>query len=219
VPSAVPTGRPRRARWVVVLAGLGGLLFTIGLLVEVRCAVGECPAPEVRRLFELDALGSLPRLFTTAVFVVVGVTAGLAWRRTPGRAGWWWGLVTVGGVALALAKAVSVHSAAEQDDGRWVTLVAGVLLTAIGLPLLLWAGLRWSVAGAAPVCAALAAYAVAALGLDQVTGAVSALSANPVLIAFAVYLEEGGEAVTAVVLLATVVQAVPVSGWRWARRP
>ena len=175
MPPAVPTGQPRRARWVVALAGVGGLLFTVGLLVEVRCAVGECPAPWVRRLFELDALGSLPRSFTTAVFAVVAVVAGLAWRRTPGRVGSWWGLVAAVGMALTVAKAVSVHSAAEQDDGRVLTLVVGVALTAIGLPLLLWAGLRWAVPGAAPVCGAMAAYAVAALGLDEVTVAVESL--------------------------------------------
>jgi hypothetical protein len=194
---------------LVGLAGLGGLLFTVGLLVEVRCAVGRCPGPEVRRLFDLDALGALPRLFTTAVFVVIAVLAGLAGARAAGRVRIWWSVVAAGGVALALAKAVSAHSSLEQDDGRALTLVGGVALTVIGLPLLLWAGLRWSVPGALPVTAALAAYAVAALGLDQVTGAVASVSTSPVLLAFAVYLEEGGEAVTALVLLATVVQAVP----------
>ena len=57
LPPAVPAGRPGRARWVVALGGVGGLLFTVGLLVRVRCAVGACPAPGVRRLFALDGLG------------------------------------------------------------------------------------------------------------------------------------------------------------------
>jgi hypothetical protein len=60
-----------------------------------------------------------------------------------------------------------------------------------------------------PVTGALTAYAVAALGLDQLTGAVASVSASPVALGFAVYLEEGGEAVTALVLLAVVLQAVP----------
>ena len=207
VPRAVPTGRPGRARWLVSLAALGGLLFTLGLLVEVRCAVGHCPAPGVRRLFDLEAVGALPRLFTTAVFVGVAVTAVLAAGRAPGRGRRWWAFVAAGAVVLAAAKAVSAHSALEQDDGRLLTLVGGVALTVVGLPLLLGTGLRWSVPGAVPVTAALAAYAVAALGLDQVTGAVASVSANPVLLAFAVYVEEGGEAVTALIVLATLVQA------------
>jgi hypothetical protein len=207
VPRAVPTGRPGRGRWLLGLAGLGGVLFTLGLIVQLRCAVGRCPAPGVRRLFDLDGLGALPRLFTTALFVVVAVTAALAAGRAEGRARWWWALVAGGAVLLAAAKAVSTHSALEQDDGRLLTLVGGVALTVVGLPLLLWAGLWWQVPGAVPVSAALAAYAVAALGLDQVTGAVASVSADPVLLAFAVYLEEGGEAVTALVLLASVVRA------------
>jgi hypothetical protein len=208
VAPAVPTGWPRRARWVLVLAPVGGLLFTTGLLLEVRCAVGRCAAPGVRRLFDLDALGSLPRLFTTGVFVLVAGLAGLASWRAVRRAGWWWALIAAGAVALAGAKAVSVHSSAEQDGGRLLTLSGGVALTIAGLVLLLWTGLRWSVPGAVPVTGALTAYAVAALGLDQLTGAVGSVSASPVALAFAVYLEEGGEAVTALVLLAVVLQAV-----------
>ncbi|PZA22873.1 hypothetical protein DMO24_02740 [Modestobacter versicolor] len=205
---AVPTGRPWRAGWVVVLGAAGGLVFTLGLLVQARCAVGRCPAPAVQRLFGLDAVGSLPRLFTTAVFVLVAVLAWAAARRTGGRVQLWWSAVAAGAVVLALAKAVSAHSSAEQDS-QVLTLVAGVALGLVGLPVLLVAGLRWSVAGAAPVTGALAAYAVAALGLDQVTSLVVVLFRDPVLLAFAVYLEEGGEAVTAVVLLAAVLQAVP----------
>jgi hypothetical protein len=90
-----------------------------------------------------------------------------------------------------------------------VTLVGGVLVAVVGLPVLWRLGVRWSVPGAGVVTAALAAYAVAALGLDQVTGLIGSLSAEPVLLAFAVCLEEGGEAVTALVLLAAVAQWVP----------
>jgi hypothetical protein len=208
VAPAVPTGWPGRAGWLIGLAAVGGLLFTGGLLVEVQCAVGQCPASWVWRLFNLDGIGALPRLFTTAVFVAMAALAGLASRRVTGRGQLWWRAVAVGGVLLAVAKAVSAHSSLEQDDGRVLTLVGGLALTLVGLPLLLWAGLRWSVPGALPITGALAAYALAALGLDQVTGVVGSLSTNPVLWAFAVYLEEGGEAVTALVVLATVVQAV-----------
>jgi hypothetical protein len=208
VPPAAVTGR----RWLIAAALLGGVLFTIGLLVEARCAVGRCPRPGVRRLFDLDALGSLPRLFTTAVFVAVGVSALLACRRSAGRRRWWWGALAVVGVGLVVAKAVSVHSSLERDDGRLTTLVVGVVLTVVGLPVLWRAGVRWGVPGALPVTAALAAYAVAALALDQVTAVVSSVTSSYVAEAFAVYLEEGGEAVTALVLLAVVVQAVPAGG-------
>jgi hypothetical protein len=205
----VPIGRLRPARWLLALAGLGALLFTTGLLVQVRCAVHRCPARGVRRLFDLDALGALPRSFTTLVFLVIAVYTGLACVRAAGRIRWWWALVAVGAVGLALAKAVSTHSSLERDDGRLLTLVGGLVVTVVGLSVLLWTGRRWSVPGTRAVVTALAVYALAALGLDQVTGAVASVSGNRVLHAFAVFLEEGGEAATAVLLLATVVQAVP----------
>jgi hypothetical protein len=205
----MPTGSPRWAGWLLGLAAAGGLLFTIGLLLQVRCAVGRCAAPGVRRLFDLDALGALPRLFTTGVFLLVAVLAGLACWRAWGRARWWWALISAGAAVLACAKAVSVHSTVEHDDGGTTTLVGAVVVTVVGLLVLGWTGRRWSVPGASHVTAAMAAYALAALGLDQVTGAIAGASANPVVWAFAIYLEEGGEAVAALVLLATVLQALP----------
>jgi hypothetical protein len=203
-PPAVSLRISRTTGWLLAVAGLGGLLFTAGLVFNLECAVGHCPAPLVRRLFDLDGLGSLPRLFTTAVLLGVGVLAALASWRAVDRARAWWGLVAAGGVLLACAKAVSAHSSMEQDDGRVVTLVVGVLVTVVGLPLLWWAGRRWSVPAVTAVTAALAAYALAALGLDQVTAAVVTVSRSPVLRVFALYLEEGGEAVTGLVVLATV---------------
>jgi hypothetical protein len=204
-----PAERPRRARWVLAPAVVGGLLFTAGLLVELRCAVGRCPGPAVQGLFDLDGIGALPRLFTTAVFAGVAALGAVAALRSDGRRAWWWAVVAGGGVLLAVAKALSSHSALERDDGALVTLVGGVLVAVVGLPVLWRVGVRWSVPGAGVVTAALAAYAVAALGLDQVTGLIGSLAAEPVLLAFAVYLEEGGEAVTALVLLAAVAQWVP----------
>src|SRR3978361_150814 len=132
VRSAEPAWRPIRGGWVVslvALGGLGGLLFSIGLLVGVRCARGRCPSARVQRLFDLDGIDSLPRLFTTAVFLGVAVLAVLACRRARERARLWWAALVVSGAALAVAKAVSVHSSLERDDGRQTTLVGGVLLT------------------------------------------------------------------------------------------
>jgi hypothetical protein len=197
------------AGWVLGLGVLGGVLFTLGLLVRLRCAVGRCPAPHIRQLLDLDAVGSLPRLFTTVLFVAIAVLAARAGVRVSPPARWWWGLVALGAVLLAAAKSVSVHSTAENVDGRWVTLVGGLALTFVGLPALWWAGRRWSVPAAGAVTFALAVYAAAALGLDQVTALVRALFGGPVSLAFATYLEEGGEGVTALLLLAAVVRWLP----------
>lgn len=194
---------------MLVPAAVGGLLFTVGLLAEARCAVGPCPVAGWSRLFALDSVGALPRLFTTAVFLAVGLLAALAAVRSTGRARWWWTALVAAGVVLAIAKAGSVSTAAEQDGGRWATLAGTVLLSGVGLSLLWWAGRHWSVRGAAPVTLALGGYVVAALGLDQVTVAVRSVSDSPLALAVATYLEEGAEAVAALLLLAAVSAWLP----------
>jgi hypothetical protein len=199
------------AGWVLGLGALGGLLFTVGLVVRLRCAVGRCPAPQTRHVLDLDAVGSLPRLFISALFVAVAVLGARAAARAEPPARWWWLLLAVGGGLLAGAKLVSVHSAAEQVDGRWGTLVGGLALTVVGLPAVWWAGRRWSVPAAGTVTLALAAYAAAALGLDQVTALVGLVWSGPITRAFATFLEEGGEAGTALLLLAAVVRWLPSS--------
>ncbi|WP_138734435.1 hypothetical protein [Modestobacter excelsi] len=198
-----------RGRWVLPLALVGALVFVVGFVVELRCAVGSCPDPAVRRLFRLDALGALPRLFTTVLFLAVAVLAAVAAVRSAGRARWWWTGVVVGGAALTVAKAVSSHSALERDDGRFTTLVGAVLLTAIGLSLLWRAGQAWAVPGTTPIVVALGLYAAAAIGLDQITVAAAGLRHPWVALAVATFVEEGGEAVTALLLLVVVSRWVP----------
>ncbi|MCZ2803732.1 hypothetical protein O2W18_01275 [Modestobacter sp. VKM Ac-2983] len=193
-------------------AAVGALLFAAGLLVEVRCAVDRCPAAGWSRLLALDAPWALPRLFTAAVFLAVGLTAALAVAGSAARVRWWWAAVLGLGVALGTAKAASASSVVEQSGGRFTTLVVGVLLSAVGLPLLWRAGRRWAVHGATPVTLALTGCAVAVLGLDQVTAVVRSASSSPVALAVATCLEEGGEAVAALLLLAA------TSAWRPSRR-
>jgi hypothetical protein len=197
---------------VLALALVGGLVFSIGFVVELRCAVGACPDPVIRRLFRLDAVGALPRLFTTGLFLALAVLAALAAARSSGLVRRWWSGVVAGGAALTVAKALSSHSALERDEGWFVTLLGAVVATSIGLWALWWAGRAWSVPGATPIVLALGLYAAAAIGLDQVTAAVAELRHHWVALAVATFVEEGGEAVTALVLL------VVVSGWVPRRR-
>jgi hypothetical protein len=194
---------------VLTLALVGGLVFAVGFVVELRCAVGSCPDPTVRRLFRLDALGALPRLFTTGLFLAVAVLAALAAMRSAERVRLWWAGVVAGGALLTVAKAVSSHSALERDDGRFLTFVGAVLVTALALALLWWAGRAWSVPGTTPIVGALGLYAAAAIGLDQVTWVVGGLHHPWVALAVATFVEEGGEAVTALVLLVVVSRRVP----------
>src|SRR4051794_41966146 len=88
LPSAVPTGRPRRARWLVALAGLGGLLFTIGLLVRVRCvAGGGGPAPGGGPPFGFPGVGVVSPGFSRGGFLWAAPPAGRGGGGGAGGAG------------------------------------------------------------------------------------------------------------------------------------
>lgn len=203
--SLPPWPRLRQTWWVYGLAVLVLALYTAGLVERLRCGLfGRCGGP-VAHLLDLDALGGLPRLLTTAFFVATAVLAFRAARAPAGRPAFWWAAVGGIGVLLALAKLVSVHSAAKADAAM-LTLIGGIALAAVSLVALLAAGRRWRVAAAAPVVLALACYAFAAIGLDAVTSLVAAVQSTtgPLTQAAATFVEELGEALTALVLLVTV---------------
>ena len=86
------------------------------------------------------------------------------------------------------------------------TLLASVLLAAVALVALIVTGRRWDVPAARPLVIALALYAVAALGLDAVTAAAVAAQSHvgTLTAAASTFIEEFGEAVTALLLLVTV---------------
>ena len=199
-----PWPRLRQTWWVYGLAAALLALYCTGLLVRVRCAVlGHCGGSG--RFFDLDAVGGLPRLATTALFAVTAVLAWRASRRQTGRGGTWWISVAVICVVLALAKLSSLHSLAKQSAAV-LTLVVGVVGAAVILGALAVTGRRWGVAATVPVVVALAGYAAASLGLDAITSLVAAVQsqAGALTDAAATFVEELGEALTALVLLVTV---------------
>jgi hypothetical protein len=191
-------------RWVVGLAAALVVLYCGGLVVRIRCTVfAECGGPS--RLLDLDALGGMPRLATTALFLA---TALLAWdlsRRAPGRCAVWWAAVAGVGAVLAVLKLVSAHSIAKADSAVG-TLLGSVLLAVAGLGALWVLGRRWGMTATRPVVLALALYATAALGLDAVTWLFAAVQGHDGALsqAVATFVEELGEALTALVLLVTV---------------
>ncbi|MGY1727133.1 hypothetical protein ACI79J_09165 [Geodermatophilus sp. SYSU D01062] len=122
-------------------------------------------------------------------------------RHRPGRL--WWAAVAAGGLALAVLKLESAHSVAEDGTSPSTTLLLGLAVAVPSLGLLAVAGRSWDVAAAAPVVAALAGYALAALGLDALTSLVEALAGRAGA-APATFVEELGEALAAVAVLAVV---------------
>jgi hypothetical protein len=191
-------------RWVVGLAAALIALYCGGLVVRIRCrALGHCGGPA--RVLDLDALGGLPRLTTTTLFLVTAVFAWRASRVSSGRRALWWSSVGGIGAVLALLKLVSVHSSAKADSAV-LTLLGSVLLAAVALAALWLLGRRWDVPATGPVVLALALYAGAAIGLDVVTWLFGAVQSGTGALseAAATFVEELGEALTALVLLVTV---------------
>jgi hypothetical protein len=187
------------------LAVFGLLIFGLSSVVQYRCGWSGC-VTGLRGRLDVEAVGGLPRLFTTAVFVLVASLAVTVARRSRRSRRTWWAGLAVGGGLLAVAKLVSAHSDVESSGGRAVTLVLSVGLSAAGISLLAVGARRWQVPGARPVIVALIVYSFAALGLDAVTVLVESAQAyvglrSRTALAF---MEEFGEALAALGLLATV---------------
>jgi hypothetical protein len=200
-----PWPRVRDTWWVFGLAVAALGLFLFGFLVDLRCGYRGCPGSLSLRLFDLDGVGSLPRLFTTGLFVGVGVWAWRARRSMDGSPALWWTAVAVIASGLALAKLVTLHSTLETLS-PWLTLAGGVALTAVTLAALSRTGRRWAVAAARPVVLALALYAGVALSLDLLTTLAAAVQDRVgwLTVAGTTFVEELGEALAGLVLLVTV---------------
>ncbi|MGY1736612.1 hypothetical protein [Geodermatophilus sp. SYSU D00684] len=199
-------GGPHPAAWWSWGLGLVALgLFTVALVARLGCVRYACVGSSAEQVLNLDAIGGLPRLFTTGLFVAVCVLAGREGRRSEGRTATWWWLVVLAAGALALLKAVSGHSIAKATSPA-LTLSVSTLLAAVAVAVLWTTGHRWRVAAGRPVAVAVGLYAVAALGLELVTAAGAALASahGGVEVAVGTYVEELGEALTATVLLTTV---------------
>lgn len=211
-PPPSPWPRLRESWWVFALAGVALALFALALVENVRCGLGRCSGSLVERLLSLDALGGLPRLYTSALFAAVAGLGWLARSRSAGRTRLWWTVVAGIGAALAVAKLVSVHSSAKGLSAL-ATLAVGVVLTVVALAVLTVTGRRWGVAAARPVVLALGVYAAAALGLDAVTALLVALQDGVGVLtrAAATFAEELGEALAALFVLVTLRWNLPAA--------
>ena len=201
-----PWPRLRDTWWVFGLATAALGLFLLGFLVALRCGPRGCDGSLAARMLDLDAVGGVPRLFTTALFLGTGVLAWRAARSASGGAATWWTAVTVVAAGLAVAKVASVHSTLKNSVSPMLTLVGGLALTALALGALWMSGRRWGVAATRPVVLALATYAVVALGLDLLTGTAAAVQDRVgwLTVSGTTFVEELGEALAALLLLVTV---------------
>jgi len=200
-----PWPQIRDTWWVFALAASALALFLLGFLVDLRCGWHGCRGSLTFDLLDLDGIGGLPRLFTTALFTAATVLAWRARRAAAGRAATWWTGITLIAGALALSKLTSLHSVLK-DSAPWVTLIGGLVLTAVALTVLTVTGRRWGVAGFRLVVLALGAYAAVALGLDLLTNLAGAVQERVgwLTVAGSTFVEELGEAMTALLLLVAV---------------
>lgn len=207
-PAPSPWPRLADAWWVYLLGAVELVLFPLGLVARVRCS-GRCRGSWPASAFDLDSIGGLPRLLITGLFVAVAVLGWRAARRSEGSTRVWWTAIAWLGVVLALAKLLSIHSTAKHDSPL-LTLVVGVALAGAALVGLSLTGRRWEVMGARPIIVALGGYAVAALGLDALGSAVHAAHPHALLVgAMCTFVEELGEAVTALLVVVVVRWSLP----------
>jgi hypothetical protein len=199
---SLPRRAWREAWWLGALTAVAVGLYAMGLDVRLRCGLHDGCVWSRDKYFELDRIGGLPRLFITGLFVAVALLAWRARSRSGGRAATWWAAIAAIGAALAVLKAVSAHSDAKAS-AKVATLVVGVVLSVVVLWALRRAARRWEVAAGPSVVLALAVYAFAALGLDEVTGLVAGAD-GVVAGSVATFIEEFGEALSALLLLAIV---------------
>lgn len=203
----VVTARPKRRRVPlppvgVALVALGVTLEFVGFLLRLSGARGQ-----TARLLSMDAPLSVPRMYITVLFAVAAVAAFSGASRTPGRRPWWTAVGVVSAAACFVKAGGTVHEAAlaRLDDAigdTGATVVSGLLALAVIAGL--WYLARGDRRDRLRVLGSLACYAVAAVGLSAISGAVSGDRAATA----ATFVEESGEALGAVVFLVAVLIGV-----------
>ncbi|MGY1787327.1 hypothetical protein [Geodermatophilus sp. SYSU D00698] len=198
----------------VGLAALAVALEAVGYALRLQGTTGQ-----VSRVLSMDAPYSLPRMYVAALFAAASLAAVAGAARNPGRRTWW---LAVGAVAggIAVVKAGStVHVTGMQALSSVVSpvgaVVVSVLLAGAVLAVLAFIS-RAERRDRRRVLTTLGLYAVASVGLSAVSGWVGAQWS-----AMATFVEESGEALSAVaVLVAVLVGVAPrlVLPAAWLRR-
>jgi hypothetical protein len=199
-----PARRHPDAWWATGCAVLALGLFGAGFLQRLNCGRRGCSDAPLTQLLDLDAVGGLPRLFTTALFAGVAWLAWRARRSASGRPRLWWTAVAAVGAGLAAGKLTSLPNAFGDDVSPAPAVALAAALTGVVLAALALSGRRWAVAATVPVVLALAVYAAGALGLDVLTTAAAQERTGRLAAAAASFVEELGEALAALLLLVVV---------------
>lgn len=219
--AAAPRRRIPAPPVAVVLAGVAVGLELIGFVLRAT----DADRTGTARLLSMDAPLSVPRMYVTLLFALAALVAFAGALRGPvPRRGWWLSVGLLAAVIAEIKGGGTVHSDAVQALGLGAhplltMLVSGVLLA------LVVGGLWWISRNERRdrrrVLTAVALYGFAAGGLSSVSSLVAGYAGDSVWTAFAVFCEEGGEALGAVaVLMAVLVGVAPrlVLPLDWALR-
>jgi hypothetical protein len=210
IPGAVPA-RPlvaarRRIPIPPVALGLASVavaLEAFGDGLRLSGATGQ-----VARLLSMDAPFSAPRLFVAGLFAASAMAALAGAGSLPGRRTWWTAVAVVAG-GIAVVKAGStLHAAAFAGATELVGAVPAVILSvALAASVGGWLGslCRGERRDRRRVLSCLALYAGASVGLSAVsTFVANAAGGASRWVAMATFVEESGEALTAVAFLMAV---------------
>jgi hypothetical protein len=203
LPAAAPRRRVPFPPLAVALAAIAVGLEAFGYGLRLSGATGQ-----VARLLSMDAPFSAPRLFVAGLFGVSAMAALAGAGSLPGRRTWWTAVAAVAGGVAVVKAGSTVHttafSAVDEVIGTAGAVVASLLLAAAVLGWL-WALSRGERRDRRRVLTCLALYAGAAVGLSAVSTLVdSALGGASRWTAMATFVEESGEALTAVAFLMAV---------------
>jgi hypothetical protein len=157
-------------------------------------------------LLSMDAPGSLPRLFVAGAFLAAALAAGAGAGRTHGRRTWWAAVAVVTAGVGSVKAGGTVHATAM----AWLTRTVGPagalavsVLLAVGTIGGLWWLSRTERRDRRRVLGSLALYGLAAVGLSAVSSV-----AGPGWATTATFVEEAGEALSAVAVLTSVLIGV-----------
>jgi hypothetical protein len=205
--SSLPSAVRARRRAVplppigIALAATAVALEATGFLLRLNGATGRNA-----QLLSMDAPFALPRMFVALLFAAGALAAVTAAGAAAGRRTWWLAIGLVGSGIAAVKAGGTVHARAMAALGDALGARGAVLvsaLAAVAVVAVLWFLSRTERRDRRRILGALAGYAVAAVGLSAVTGAVP--SSWQVT---ATFVEESGEALAAVAFLIAVLVGV-----------
>jgi hypothetical protein len=186
----------------VALAGVAVGLEAVGYGVRLSGATGQ-----VARLLSMDAPFSAPRLFVAGLFAVSAIAA-LTGAGIPGRSTWWTAVAVVAGGISFVKTGSTVHATAFAGASAAIGTVGAVVASVVLATAVvgwLWSLSRGERRDRRRVLSGLMLYAGASVGLSAVSVFVAnAAGGASRWAAMATFVEESGEALTAVAFLMAV---------------